>query len=99
MSANPTAAAAPAEPVTCPWSPFRHAPFTLLWTATLVSSIGGWMYSAASGWLMMSLNPDPFVVSMVQVAATLPLFFFALPAGALADIVDRRKLLIGVQIA
>jgi MFS family permease len=99
MSTNPTAAATPAEPVTSPWSPFRHATFTLLWTATVVSSIGGWMYSAASGWLMTGLNPDPFVVSMVQVATTLPLFFFALPAGALADILDRRKFLIGVQIA
>jgi predicted MFS family arabinose efflux permease len=57
------------------------------------------MYSAASGWLMTGLNPDPVVVSMVQVATTLPLFFFALPAGALADILDRRKFLIGVQIA
>ena len=97
MSANPTAT--PAEPVTFPWSAFRHAPFTVLWTATVLSSIGSWMYSATSGWLMTSLNPDPFVVSMVQVATTLPLFFFALPAGALADIVDRRKFMICVQIA
>ena len=92
MSANPTAAAAPAEPVIFPWSPFRHAPFTVLWTATVVSSIGGWMYSAASGWLMTSLNPDPFVVSMVQVATTLPLFLFALPAGALADVIEPFRL-------
>jgi len=99
MSTDPTVAAASAEPVTSAWSPFRHATFTALWAATVVSSIGGWMYSAASGWLMTGLNPDPFVVSMVQVATTLPLFFFALPAGALADIVDRRKFLIAVQIA
>src|ERR1700693_3052770 len=99
MSTNLTAAATPAEPVTSPWSPFRHATFTALWIATVVSSIGGWMYSAACGWLMTGLNPDPFVVSMVQVATTLPLFFFALPAGALADMLDRRKFLIGVQIA
>lgn len=57
------------------------------------------MYSAASGWLMTSLNPDPFIVSMVQVATTLPMFLFALPAGALADIVDRRKFLIVAEIA
>ena len=43
------------------------------------------MYSAASGWLMTDLNPDPFIVSMVQVATTLPMFLFALPAGALAQ--------------
>jgi MFS family permease len=81
------------------WSPFRHATFTVLWTATVISNIGSWMYGAASGWLMTSLDPDPFIVSLVQVAATLPMFLFALPAGALADIVDRRKFLIVAEIA
>lgn len=82
-----------------PWSPFRYRAFTLLWVATVVANIGTWMYSAASGWLMTSLNPDPFIVSMVQVATTLPMFMFALPAGALADIVDKRKFLIVVETA
>jgi predicted MFS family arabinose efflux permease len=71
----------------------------VIWTATVISNIGGWMYSAASGWLMTGLNPDPLIVSLVQVATTLPLFLFALPAGALADIVDRRKFLIAAEIA
>ena len=52
------------------------------------------MYNAASGWLMVSLNPDPLIVSLVQVASTFPMFLFALAAGALADIVDKRRLLI-----
>jgi MFS family permease len=60
----------------------------------VVSNIGGWMYSIASGWLMTSLNPDPFIVSMVQAANSLPMFLFAIPAGALVDIVDRRRFLI-----
>ncbi len=47
---------------------------------------------------MTSLNPDPFIVSMVQVATALPMFLFALPAGALADILDRRKLLIAAEV-
>jgi len=64
----------------------------------VIANIGTWMYNAASGWLMTSLNPDPFVVSMVQVATTLPMFLFAVPAGALADIVDRRKFLIGAEV-
>ena len=76
------------------WSPFRHKTFAVIWTATVISNIGGWMYSAASGWLMTSLNPSPLIVSMVQVATSLPYCLFALPAGALADIVDRRKLLV-----
>jgi MFS family permease len=79
--------------------PFQYASFTALWIATVVSNIGGWMYSTASGWLMTSLSPDPFIVSLVQVAVSLPMFLLAIPAGALADIVDMRKLLVGTEIA
>jgi len=80
-----------------PWSPFRHATFTVIWIATLISNVGAWMYSAASAWLMTSLDADPLMVSLVQVAATLPMVLFALPAGALADIVDKRRYLIGAE--
>jgi len=52
------------------------------------------MYNVASGWLMTSLEPNPLVVSMVQVANSLPMFLFAIPAGALVDIFDRRRFLI-----
>ena len=60
----------------------------------MVSNVGGWMYSAASGWLMTSLNPDPLLVALVQAASNLPIFLLAIPAGALADIFDKRKFLI-----
>src|SRR3974377_373356 len=78
---------------------FRYKPYTVIWIASVVSNIGTWMYSAASGWLMTDLNSDPFVVSLVQVAAPLPVFLFALPAGALTDIVDIRRFLIIAEIA
>ena len=52
------------------------------------------MYTAASSWLMTNLSPDPLTVSLVQVAASLPIFLLAIPAGALADILDRRRFLI-----
>ena len=81
------------------WSPFRYTVFTVLWVATVLSNIGSWMQSAAAGWLMTSLRPNPFAVALVQAATTLPMFLFSLPAGALADIVDRRRLLVMVQIA
>src|SRR5947208_16475471 len=81
------------------WSPFRHTVFTVLWVATVVSNVGSWMQNAAAGWLMTSLNPDPLVVALVQTANTLPMFLFALAGGALADIVDRRRLLITIQMA
>ena len=73
---------------------FRHRAFAIIWIVTVVSNVGTWMYNLASGWLMLSLNADPFVVSLVQVANSLPLFLFAIPAGALVDIVDRRRFLI-----
>ena len=81
------------------WSPFRHIIFSVLWAATVLSNIGSWMQNAAAGWLMTSLSPEPFKVALVQAATTLPMFLFSLPAGALADIVDRRHLLIVVQTA
>jgi predicted MFS family arabinose efflux permease len=68
--------------------------FTVIWIATVVSNIGGWMYNVASGWLMTSLNPNALIVAMVQVANSLPMFLFAIPAGALADIVNQRRFLI-----
>jgi MFS family permease len=79
------------------WAPFRHAAFTVLWTAAVFSNVGTWMHDVAAGWLMTSLAPTPLMVALVQSATTLPIFLFALPAGTLADLVDRRRLLIGVM--
>jgi MFS family permease len=98
VSSNTNSTQASKDSASSSWSPFRHASFAIVWVATVISNVGGWMYSAASGWLMTDLNPDPFIVSMVQVATTLPIFLFALPAGALADIVDRRKFLIVTEV-
>src|SRR5690242_5356713 len=78
-------------------APFRHSSFAVIWTATLVSNVGGWMYGAASGWLMTGLDPDPLIVALVQAASTLPICLFAIPAGALADIFDKRRYLIVVE--
>nr|WP_197019692.1 MFS transporter [Brevundimonas sp. EAKA] len=72
--------------------------FRALWIATIVSNIGTWMNDVGSSWLMTSLSPSPLWVAMVQAATTLPMFLFALPGGALADVVDRRKLLIAAQL-
>lgn len=80
------------------FSPFKHRVFTILWTATLISNIGTWMFNVTSGWIMTELSSSPFMVSMVQVATTLPIFLFALPAGALGDLFNRRKLLLWTQI-
>jgi len=96
MVASQRDARAPGAP---PRAAFRHRAFTVIWTATVVSNIGTWMYNAASGWLMVSLNGDALLVSLVQVATSLPMFLFALAAGALADIFDKRRFLIWIESA
>ena len=67
--------------------------------ASSASNVGFAMFDTSSNWLMTSLNPDPMMVSAVQVATTLPMFLLTLPAGALTDIIDARRMLIGAQIA
>ena len=64
-----------------------------------MSNIGTAMFDTASGWLITSIDPNPMMVSLVQVAVSLPLFLFTLPAGALADVLDSRRLLIAVETA
>ncbi|MFN3987244.1 MAG: MFS transporter [Rhodocyclaceae bacterium] len=80
------------------WVPFRIPVFRALWIATLASNIGTWMHDIGAGWLMTSLSPSPVMVALVQTATTLPVFLLALPAGALADIIDRRRYLITTQV-
>jgi MFS family permease len=79
-------------------APLRHPAFRLLWFANIIANTGMWMQNTGAGWLMTSLAPSPFMVSLVQVASLLPVFLLALPAGALADILDRRLYLIAGQI-
>ncbi|HUE29232.1 MAG TPA: MFS transporter, partial [Verrucomicrobiae bacterium] len=79
------------------WSPLAHAVFRALWLASCVSNVGTWMHDASAAWLMTGLAPSPLMVSLMQTATSLPFFLLALPAGALADIVDRRRLLLATQ--
>ena len=81
-----------------PWSPLRNTLFRNLWIASIVSNLGTWMHDVGAGWLMTSLSSSPSMVALVEAADSLPVMLLAMPAGALADIVDRRRLLIGVQI-
>ncbi len=94
---TPPARSAPAADRS-PWSPLQNALFRSLWIATLVSNIGNWMHDVGAGWLMTELSNSPALVALVEAADSFPLMLLALPAGALADIVDRRRLLIAVQV-
>jgi MFS family permease len=81
------------------WTPFRSRVFRALWIATLVSNLGTALQNTAAAWLMTSLTRSAVLISMVQTASTLPVLLLGLPAGAIADIVDRRRFLLLTQAA
>jgi predicted MFS family arabinose efflux permease len=78
---------------------FAHPAFAILWTTSTCALIGIAMYDAASGWLMTTFDLNPFDVSLLHTATTLPIFLFTLPAGAIADVVDPRRMIIAVSYA
>ena len=80
--------------MTSVWHPLRGRTFRELLIADVVSDIGTFMQSVGSAWLMVSLGASPLLVALTQVASTLPFFLISLPAGAVGDIVDRRKLIL-----
>jgi predicted MFS family arabinose efflux permease len=79
------------------WAPLREPLFRSLWIAAVVSYTGTWMQNVGAGWLMTELSTSPLMVSLVQAASAIPVFLVVLPAGALADMVDRRRLLLFTQ--
>ena len=79
------------------WAPLGEPIFRSLWIAAVISYTGTWMQNVGAGWLMTQLTTSPLMVSLVQAAAAVPVFLVVLPAGALADMVDRRRLLLFTQ--
>jgi MFS family permease len=92
-----TASKASRMPLVTAMAPLREPMFCKLWIAAVISYIGTWMQNVGAGWYMTSLTNSTLMVSLVQVAMSLPVFLVALPAGALADMIDRRKLLLITQ--
>src|SRR5438876_7065351 len=80
------------------WRPLRSSTFRNLLIADVVSDVGTFMQSVGAAWLMVSLNAGPMYVALTQTASALPFFLLALPAGAIGDIVDRRKVILFTEI-
>jgi MFS family permease len=80
------------------WRPLRGATFRNLLVADIVSDVGTFMQGVGAAWMMVSLNAGPLYVALTQTASALPFFVLALPAGALGDIVDRRKLILFTEV-
>jgi MFS family permease len=79
------------------WAPLRHGIFQAMWAASVVSNVGTWMHTVAASWLMTLIATSPLPVALVQTATSLPTFLITLPAGAVADLVDRRRWLMFTQ--
>ncbi|TBN42473.1 MFS transporter [Paracoccus subflavus] len=79
-------------------APFRHRDFRLLWGATLVSNFGGLVQAVGAAWLMTQLTDSATLIALVQASNTLPIMLLALGSGALADIFDRKTILMFAQI-
>src|SRR5262249_30175081 len=80
------------------WGPMRHSLFRAVWIAALASNVGTWMQNLGAAWLMTTMAVSPLMVALVQTATTLPAFLVGLHAGALADLWDRRRVLLITQI-
>src|ERR1700756_3038240 len=76
------------------WISLRNPVFRSLWLASVVSACCVSAHEMAATWVMNTLSPSPLLLSLLSTAAALPFFLLTFPAGALADMVDRKKLLI-----
>ncbi|WP_201979645.1 MFS transporter [Hymenobacter rubidus] len=86
----------PAPKVTL-WAPFAYSIFRAIWIAGMVSNVGTWMQNVAGVWLVTTLTTSALLVALMQTATSLPAFLLSMPAGAMADLIDRRKLLLLTQ--
>jgi MFS family permease len=79
------------------WAPFRSRDFARMASAQFVSNVGSWMQTVGAQELMLTLTTSATLVALIQTAAGLPVVLLAVPAGAIGDLVDRRRLLIASQ--
>jgi len=78
-------------------SPFRYPVFRNIWSASLVSNLGGQIQAVGAAWTMVSIAASPHMVALVQSSMSLPILLLSLFAGALADNIDRRRILVAAQ--
>jgi len=85
-------------PVTSALAPFSQPAFRILWGVSLSATLCTWMNDVAAGWLMTGMTSSPLMVALVQSASTLPTLVLALPLGAVADMMDRRRYILLTQL-
>ncbi|MFT3967726.1 MAG: MFS transporter, partial [Sphingobium sp.] len=78
-------------------SPLALPVFRAIWISSLASNFGGLIQSVGASWMMTSLGASPQMIALVQTSTTLPIMLLSLWAGAIADNLDRRKVMLGAQ--
>ncbi len=77
----------------------RHRNFRLFWFGQLISLVGTWMQSIAQAWLVLLLTGDPFWLGIVAAVQFLPVLVLGLFGGIVADLLPKRRTLVGTQVA
>src|SRR2546425_1429561 len=78
-------------------APLQHRNYALYWTGQLISQCGTWIELTATTWLLYQLTDSPLLLGLGGLFRALPVFAFALLGGAVADRVERRRLLVVTQ--
>ncbi len=80
------------------WAPLRHPVFRAVWIAAFVANVGTWMQTVAGQWLLVEQHSSSLLISLVQSASSVPVLLLVIPAGVVADFLDRRRLLLATQL-
>src|SRR5258708_14177606 len=83
---------------TTAFAPLKEPLFRRIWGSSFFSNIGAWMYNVGVSWLSTTMSASPLMISLMQTASSLPSFLFSYLAGVTSDRLDRRKLIIGIQL-
>jgi MFS family permease len=83
---------------TTAFAPLKEPLFRKIWGSSFASNIGAWMYNVGVSWMAATMSASPLMISLMQTASSLPSFLFSYLAGVTSDRVDRRKLVIGIQL-
>lgn len=97
MASPSSSAAAPQRQAPAMLRALRHRNYRLFFIGQLISLTGTWMQNVAQGWLVLRLTDSPAMLGLVAAVSSLPILFFALPAGTLADRMSKHRLLLITQ--
>lgn len=79
------------------WSPLKHSVYRSFWICAFLSNLGTWIQDVAASWVMTHLSTSPLVISLLSFSSSLPVLFLSIPAGYIADLGHRRKILLFAQ--